>query len=699
MSLTVNAVPNAPATPTATVTQQPTCTTPTGTIMITAPTGGSIQYSVGGAYQTSATFANLSPYTYQVTAQNTATGCTSKPLSLTVNSVPNAPMISEVILTQPTCAVPTGTAQINATSNLPLQYSKNGTVWQSSNSFSGLTPAAYTFQVRTTADTTCVTTSASQTINVVPVPSATINYAGSPYTNSGIASVTLTGIMGGIFSSTPGLLLNASTGEVNLAGSIPDNYIVTYTIAASGVCPAFETTDTLQILTKTTLIFVNIANTNPVQNGASWLTAYANLQSGLSAAAALTDSNIQVWVAQGNYKPGTSRSDVFEIPSNVHVYGGFAGTETDLSERNWKTHPVILSGEIGGPQLNDNSNHVVVFRGTDSLTRLDGFRIEKGFAEFVGITQDTDLNDPAVLASGGGILAINKSKGLITNCIITDNRAVGGGGMMLRDSSHMRITQSIIFGNEATFGGAVYVLGGSRPYFENVLMVINKGLGGGLYVNGSQPLLVNTTIASNKDDGKNAGGIYNANSVTTVKNSILWGNSPLQSTLGSNITYSTVEGGYTGVGNSNQNPQFVNPNANGLAPMGTLGDYHLLPCSPAINGGDNSVAPNVDLEGNLRPYPVGLGIVDRGVYESQSSGSSGPANLTVTENITSGTVLKAADKIVATNQVSGATVVYQATKSVTLNPGFSATAGAGNSFQAFIGGCNTAAVTGSQAQK
>ncbi len=90
---------------------------------------------------------------------------------------------------------------------------------------------------------------------------------------------------------------------------------------------------------------------------------------------------------------------------------------------------------------------------------------------------------------------------------------------MLRDSSHLRITQSVFFGNEATFGRAVYVLGG--PSFENVLMPINKGLGGGLYVNASQPTLMNCTIASNKDEGNNAGGIYNANAVTTVKNSIL----------------------------------------------------------------------------------------------------------------------------------------------------------------------------------
>ena len=436
------------------------------------------------------------------------------------------------------------------------------------------------------------------------------------------------------------------------------------------------------------VIYVNASNNAPGQNGSSWATAFASLQQGLTAAAALQTSAgmAQVWVAQGTYKPGTLRKDVFSIPSGVKVYGGFVGTETLLSERNWKTHLTILSGEIGTTALNDNTYHVVLFRATNDTTQLDGFQIVRGFAEFFAGNQNTNLDDPAVQSSGGGILAIDKSKGLIINCTVTDNRATGGGGMLLRDSSHLHIHQSVFFGNEATFGGAVYVLGGSKPYFENVLMAINKGLGGGLYVNHSQPTLMNCTIASNKDGGSNVGGIYNTNATTTVQNSILWGNSPLQSTAGSNITHSIVEGGYAGTGNLNLNPLFVSPNANGLAPMGVLGDYHLQACSPAINSGSNAGAPNVDLEGNARPFPVGIGIVDMGVYESQSAGSTGPNTLTVTEPITSGTVLKVAGKITATNQVSNATVVYQATKSVTLSPGFSAT---GNSFLALIGDCST----------
>ncbi|MBU3682341.1 MAG: lamin tail domain-containing protein, partial [Flavobacterium sp.] len=51
-----------PASPTASVSTQPTCTTPTGTIVVSAPTGANLEYSINGtAYQTSATFSGLAP--------------------------------------------------------------------------------------------------------------------------------------------------------------------------------------------------------------------------------------------------------------------------------------------------------------------------------------------------------------------------------------------------------------------------------------------------------------------------------------------------------------------------------------------------------------------------------------------------------------------------------------------------------------
>ena len=44
--LTVNGAPGSPAAPTASVTVQPTCAVPTGTIVVTAPLGATLTYSV-----------------------------------------------------------------------------------------------------------------------------------------------------------------------------------------------------------------------------------------------------------------------------------------------------------------------------------------------------------------------------------------------------------------------------------------------------------------------------------------------------------------------------------------------------------------------------------------------------------------------------------------------------------------------------
>jgi gliding motility-associated-like protein len=87
-NITVFTVPNAP---TASVTVQPICLTPTGTIVITAPIGANYQYSVGGIYQTSTTFSLLNPNIYSVTVKDVSSGCISSALNLTINPVPAAP--------------------------------------------------------------------------------------------------------------------------------------------------------------------------------------------------------------------------------------------------------------------------------------------------------------------------------------------------------------------------------------------------------------------------------------------------------------------------------------------------------------------------------------------------------------------------------------------------------------------------------
>jgi hypothetical protein len=69
---------------------QPTCSVATGTIVVTSPIGSGLQYSIGGAYQSSTTFSGLAAGTYSLTVKN-GSGCFSTPASVTVNAQPNVP--------------------------------------------------------------------------------------------------------------------------------------------------------------------------------------------------------------------------------------------------------------------------------------------------------------------------------------------------------------------------------------------------------------------------------------------------------------------------------------------------------------------------------------------------------------------------------------------------------------------------------
>lgn len=103
-------------------------------------------------------------------------------------------------------------------------------------------------------------------------------------------------------------------------------------------------------------------------------------------------------------------------------------------------------------------------------------------------------------------------------------------------------------------------------------------------------------------------GVSNcSNSLPTITNSILWGNSvnPVynDSTSSSSATYSCVQGGYEGTGNISEDPLFVDA-ANG--------DVRLQEGSPCIDTGTAEDAPDVNIEGTVRPQGVGF---DMGAYE------------------------------------------------------------------------------------
>jgi len=116
-------------------------------------------------------------------------------------------------------------------------------------------------------------------------------------------------------------------------------------------------------------------------------------------------------------------------------------------------------------------------------------------------------------------------------------------------------------------------------------------------------LIFNNTIADN-ESADQGGGTYFWYASPKIVNSILWGNNGGEiSHEGSSIavTYSDIQGGYSGTGNIDQAPLFVGS-----------GDYHLTAFSPCIDTGTSDGAPDRDIDGNSRPLGAGY---DMGVDE------------------------------------------------------------------------------------
>ena len=186
-------------------------------------------------------------------------------------------------------------------------------------------------------------------------------------------------------------------------------------------------------------------------------------------------------------------------------------------------------------------------------------------------------------AYGGGIYCYNSSP-TIHNCVIKNNRAGYHGGGIYCYNSSPSIKNCIITNNTAYYGGGVYCRYNSSPVIQNCTIIDNTAyqyynfkMGGGLYC-------------------------YPDRSRLYLENNIVWGNFPDQVSGIIYISYSNVQGGYSGTGNISLNPL--------LSPDG----YHLLEDSPCINRGDPDYIPDVneiDIEGDARV----IGRIDIGADE------------------------------------------------------------------------------------
>ena len=436
---------------------------------------------------------------------------------------------------------------------------------------------------------------------------------------------------------------------------------------------------------QTTRYYVNTTNgsnnsgDDPTIAHQGWAFACTDLQKVIDAAYQSTGGStpVEIWVA-GNttdgytYYPqwiaksntaiaydsgtagtsGTARDRAFVMRPNVHIYGSFNGTETDINDRgDWKTNPTTLSGDIGTVGYdNDNCYHIIIAAGSSTTSdnaTLDGFVITGAYSVDLGAANASTINNKSVPRWSAAGIYINGMSFSMSNLDICQNAAGGYGGGIYADGNNngavVKLTNSTIRGNRAsTQGGGMYSNNTSWP-MTNVLFSGNTAATGGAISfgsgSGTTPTLINVTIAGNyasTNSGSNSGGIIGGG-VAALYNTIIWGNTMGTSTnitngiVGSATCHNClIQGTPTLSGLNNltleRREDIIFNNLvkiTNLADNNINGDYTLRFISPAIDAGDNSyvMGATSDLVGKGRRYNSGT--VDMGAYEYQGDAYSG----------------------------------------------------------------------------
>ena len=263
-------------------------------------------------------------------------------------------------------------------------------------------------------------------------------------------------------------------------------------------------------------------------NGTSWANAFLTLDAALLVAV----PGNQVWVAAGTYKPvvGLIPGSSFALLAGVELYGGFAGTETTLSARNYLTNVTILSGDINGNDMGfdsisriDNAWHVLTVTnpaGPGLRAVIDGFTIRNGNTKVA-------TADPDITKRGGGIFAT--AKVTVRNCLFTQNAGLLGGSISTQGAAGSGlIVDNCIFDNNLSTNAAagIFLASSTSASINRCIFRNNNTNRGSLYPNQCSNLVIDSCLFENNLAGPNrwGAGFYNWQSSYVMTNCIFKNN-------------------------------------------------------------------------------------------------------------------------------------------------------------------------------
>jgi hypothetical protein len=297
----------------------------------------------------------------------------------------------------------------------------------------------------------------------------------------------------------------------------------------------------------TSILYVN-CNASGYGDGSSWKNAFTSLKAACEAAAEFPEIMLkEIWIAAGTYTPGRTPEDFLLLTANTSYIGGFAGWETDKSQRNVAANTVTISGDLGGGVKAEN-----LFETPYTVETIEfswGSYPSKTYTPINGDLSFENLRLENALRYGiytasmtSGSFTLTESR--FTSCgvtcsasgsgsvtiQVTDTEIRGGtrGMNMFSDSGRVLIDRVTITGvsydgisvssnntiliNNSTIincgGGGVYMYGSGNKEISGSTISGNTSYnGGGLNVNGGTCTMNGGTISGNVAS-YSGGGVY-----------------------------------------------------------------------------------------------------------------------------------------------------------------------------------------------
>lgn len=256
----------------------------------------------------------------------------------------------------------------------------------------------------------------------------------------------------------------------------------------------------------------------PGGDGTSWATAFQTIGEALSAAGPPQE----IWVKGGTY------TETIVLVEGVSVYGGFAGTETERSQRNPAANETIVDGGGSGPVVT-----------AASYLTFDGFTVTGGAAPTGAgvyasgctglVVSGSLLEGNSAFENGGGAYVSNCPGIVFSGNTLRSNTAQNGGGLYLTSSTDVAVSNNSFIENSAHEGGGIRISYSTGLISGNLFQGNEStGLGAGFYaINDTSDLILeNCTFGDNTNPGvaTHGGAVALANASIVIRRCLMTGN-------------------------------------------------------------------------------------------------------------------------------------------------------------------------------